>query len=161
MYQYCFHLLTPVNAHHFNIFRNFLMVVLSIPVSFALTCYDRPIISSLCISDWFWEALPVFPRNSQNRCRSFIFRKKRKWGRTFLLSRKYHIAIIEVCHMTGLLVRFTCKSQSMDRQINKLLKRERWWWRKEQTRVHADAKTSTWNYFQGLQCFLFNVLNSS
>ena len=112
--------------------------------------------SSLCISDWFWEALPVFPRNSQKQCWHFIFRKKRKLGRTFLLFKKSHIAIIEVCHMTGLLAWFTCQSQSMDRQTTYWKGRGRGGGRSR----HADAKTSTWNYLQGLQCLLFNVLNS-
>lgn len=153
MYQYHFHLFTPVNAHYFNTFRNFLMVVLSILVSFALTCYDRPIISSLCISDWFWEALPVFPRNSKKQCWRFIFRKKRKWGQTFLSSKKSHIAIVEAKCAT-----WPVCSPDLHVKVNLWIDEQIIAMEEVVVEEGADMQThpgtSTWNYFQGL-LFIF------
>ena len=96
MYQYYFHLCTPVNAHYFNIFRNFLMVVLSIPVYLRL--------HSLVMID---QSCPVYASAIDSRKHFLFFREtvkssvdiylweEKEWGRTFLWSKKSHIAIIE------------------------------------------------------------------
>ena len=160
MYQYYFHSCTPVNAHYFNIFRNFLMVVLSIPVYLRL--------HSLVMID---QSCPVYASAIDSRKHFLFFRETVKSSVDILsLGRKGmrpDFSIIQkvshrhnwskVCHMTGLLAGFTCKSQSMDRRTNYCKGRRRGGGRSR----HADTRTSTWNYFQGLQCLFFNVLNSS